>query len=402
MATFRNRIIETIEVDVSTIKASPLNWRLHPEAQSNALAGLLKTIGITDTLIAYRDAQGELVLIDGHLRKEQGGIWPVNVLDVTEEEAKLLLAVFDPIGDMAQMDAPALQRLLQGVDLVPIQDQDGGLTKLLLGLASQSDTSPRAKVSDPGPQEAKGQKYLEQWGVARGDLWSLGRHRLICGDCTDSATVDRLMMGERANMVFTDPPYGVDYEGGLNEVKRERLEGDKSGALYLPALQSLKTILADNAPMYVWFADRVGRPLYEAVEAIGYEVRAMIIWHKLKAHYGNFMAQYMQKHEPCLYIVNGSSSWIGPTNEVTVWEVDQPGQNEWHPTQKPLELALRAISNHDAPIVADWFSGSGTTLIACEELGRTCHAIEISPLYVAGTLERFHKATGIIPIKIEE
>jgi DNA modification methylase len=150
--------------------------------------------------------------------------------------------------------------------------------------------------------------------------------------------------------------------------------------------------------MYVWFASSVGKPVYDAVDEIGYTVRAMIVWHKTKAHYGAFMAQYMQKHEPCLYIVNGNASWIGATNEVTVWEHDQPTRNEYHPTEKPVQLAERAIGNHDAEIVADFFLGSGTTLIACERLNRKCRAVEISEAYVGVAIQRWVDVTGQEPV----
>ena len=149
--------------------------------------------------------------------------------------------------------------------------------------------------------------------------------------------------------------------------------------------------------MYIWFADRCGKPVYDAVEAIGYKVRAMIIWNKLDAHYGAFMAQYMQKHEPCLYIVDGNANWIGASNEVTVWDLKQPSKNEYHPTQKPIELAIRAIGNHDAQIVIDLCGGSGTSIMACETLKRKARVGEISEKYGAVILERFFTATGITP-----
>lgn len=263
-----------------------------------------------------------------------------------------------------------------------------------------ADLMPKPEVNDAGAQVDKAEELRQKWSVEAGQLWQLGEHRLICGDCTDADVVERVMQGEKADMVFTDPPYGVDYDGGLNEKKRTKIEGDETGDLYLPALKSLKSICADGAPMYVWFAASVGKPVYDAVDAIGYTVRAMIVWNKLDAHYGNFMAQYMQKHEPCLYIVDGNASWIGPTNEVTVWDVKQPTVNEYHPTQKPVELAARAMGNHKADIVADFFLGSGTTIIACEQLGRKCRAVEISPGYVGVALQRYFDATQKLPVLV--
>lgn len=232
------------------------------------------------------------------------------------------------------------------------------------------------------------------------------QHKLICGDCTDAATVARVMGGERAQLVFTDPPYGVDYEGGRNpdsNVPRQKLSGDKSGALYGACMKATIPFCENNAAWYLWFAGTVGKPVYDAVAAAGYSVRAMIVWNKIDAHYGNFMAQYMQKHEPCLYCVKGAPVWHGATNEVTVWDVKQPTRNEFHPTEKPVELAEKAIRNSSdaGAIVADWFLGSGTTIIACENLGRKCRAVEISPGYVGVALERFFQHTGIRPVLLE-
>ena len=253
---------------------------------------------------------------------------------------------------------------------------------------------------DAEPQIDRAAELQEKWQVKRGDLWQIGDHRLLCGDSTVRADVDKVMGGERADLVFTDPPYGVDYEGGANnEKKREKLAGDDTGDLYMPVLKMCKESVKKSAPMYVWFAASVGKPVYDAVSAIGYEVRAMIIWNKLDAHYGAFMAQYMQKHESCLYIVDGNSNFIGASNEVTVWDLKQPAKNELHPTQKPIELALRAIGNHAAPIVIDFCAGSGTTGIACQNLGRRARMIEISEAYTAVILQRFSDAFPGIDIR---
>jgi DNA modification methylase len=256
---------------------------------------------------------------------------------------------------------------------------------------------------DAEPQIDKADELQKKWQTERGQVWQLGDHRLMCGDSTSAEDVARLMGGEKADCVFTDPPYGVNYEGGLNEKKREKLAGDESGELYTRFLPITLQVCKPSTPLYIWFAGSIGKPVYEAVERAGYRVRALIMWHKLKAHYGNFMAQYMQKHEPCLYCVKDTPAWFGPTNEVTVWEYDQPSANEHHPTQKPVELAVRAIKNSSEKnaVVADWFSGSGTTIIACEQLVRKCRAMEISEAYTAVALQRFFDATGKTPALIE-
>jgi len=218
-------------------------------------------------------------------------------------------------------------------------------------------------------------------------------HRLLCGDSTDAGDVERVMGGERGHLVVTDPLYGVSYEGGQhNQKKREQLEGDDTTDLYPPACQVSFKFTDDSAALYLWHAGVKGLAAAAAAAAAGFEIRNELVWHKTKAHYGAFAAQYMQKHEPLYYCFKRGKTarWYGPTNEVTVWEHDQPSRNEKHPTEKPVELFARPIRNssESGHIVCDWFLGSGTTLVACENLGRRGFGLEISPAYCAVILER--------------
>jgi len=194
--------------------------------------------------------------------------------------------------------------------------------------------------------------------------------------------------------MVTDPPYGVAYEGGqVNTKKRERLKSDEEPDVFAPALACAQKIMPEGA-WYVWHAGKHAEPVYASIRECGYDVRSLIVWHKLKAHYGAPSAHYCQKHEPCLYAVNGSAGFIGPSNEVTVWEIEQPSRNEFHPTQKPIECMARAIRNHDAPIVYDPFLGSGTTLVAAEQLDRRCFGMEIDPSYCDVIVKRWENLTG--------
>jgi len=255
---------------------------------------------------------------------------------------------------------------------------------------------------DPGELIDRAAELNKKWKVKTGDIWTLGNHRLLCGDATKKEDVERLMDGKKADMVFTDPPYGVNYDGGAsNKNKRERLVGDDQTGLFKPCCKMSFNYSSKNSPLYLWHAGTKGNAAAAAAAAIdaGYEIRCEIIWHKLKAHFGAFTAQYMQKHEPLYYCYKKGNSvnWCGASNEVTVWEIDQSLRNEFHPTQKPVELAIRAIKNHKVNIVADFFLGSGSTLIACEKTNRKCFGVEIVPGYCAVTLERWHEYTGQMP-----
>ncbi len=232
-----------------------------------------------------------------------------------------------------------------------------------------------------------------------GDLYILGEHRLLCGDSTKAEDVERLMNGKKADMVFTDPPYGVNYKGGQHNIKkREGFVGDINTELYEPCCNMAFLFSNKKAALYLWHAGVKGIAAAAAAAAAGYEIRCELIWHKLKAHFGAYAAQYMQKHEPCYYCFKKGKSpqWFGPTNEVTVWEIEQPSVNEFHPTQKPIELGIRAIKNssREKQIVLDGFLGSGSTLIACEKLDRICYGMEIEPIYCDVIVDRWQQFTG--------
>lgn len=253
---------------------------------------------------------------------------------------------------------------------------------------------------DPGAEVSRADELREKWQTELGQLWQLDEHRLICGDCTDAEVVERLMGGEKASLIVTDPPYGVSYDGGANnEKKREVIVGDDDVDLYDRFLKVAP--YNDKCALYMWHAGQRATAVYIAAEQNGFTVRSQIIWHKLKAHYGAWMAQYKQKHEPCLYCVKNAPEFSGRTNEVTVWEYDQPSRNEFHPTEKPIELMDRCIGNHPYDLVYDPFLGSGTTMIAAERLGRRCFGIDIDPKYVAVALERWAEMTGIQPVLLE-
>jgi len=227
-----------------------------------------------------------------------------------------------------------------------------------------------------------------------GDLWQLGEHRLLCGDSTNRAQVSRLMGAVKAEMMFTDPPYGVGYEGGhLNKRKREKIINDDSSDIYSRVAPVISEFV--DGPCYTWFAFTQCRPTVEAIEAIG-EMHALIIWNKTNATYAAMNAQYKQRHEPCIYWKPKGSTlrWTGPTNECTVWDIKRDGRNDMHPTQKPVELAERAINNHSAESVLDLFGGSGSTMIACETLKRQCYMMELDPHYCDVIVNRWQNFTG--------
>jgi DNA modification methylase len=261
--------------------------------------------------------------------------------------------------------------------------------------------SEQAGGADAEPQTDRAAELLEVWGCKSGDLWTLGDNRLLIADCTIAENVSRLMDGEKARLVYTDPPYGVDYDGGTKV--REKLAGDETTDLYEPACKMAAQFSDEKAALYLWHAGVKGIAAAAAAAAAGYEIRCEIVWNKNQAQFGALSAQYKQKHEPLYYCFKRGKApyWFGPTNEVTVWDCDRASVNEYHPTQKPTELAERAMRNSstEGDIILDLFLGSGATLIAGTNLKRRVFACEISEKYAAVILQRFADAFPALPIR---
>jgi len=232
-----------------------------------------------------------------------------------------------------------------------------------------------------------------------GDIYRIGRHRLLCGDARDPSAYRELLGDDIPALLFTDPPYGVGYEGGhfhSNNVhiKRARkpIEGDTNSDMYAQFLPVAVPFL--RGPAYCFFSDSESEAVYRAVRQSGCKVHSQIIWHKTNAKYAAIGQRYKQRHECILFFKPKGTTllWTGPGNERTIWDIPRDARNAYHPSQKPIALAARALSNHDASVVLDPFLGAGSTLLAAEQAGRTCLGMEIDPYYVQVCLDRFAAA----------
>ena len=235
--------------------------------------------------------------------------------------------------------------------------------------------------------------------TVEGDVWLLGRHRLMCGDSTSVDAVDKLMAGWKADMVFTDPPYGVSYTGGLQD-KGNGLKGNTRQMIKNDDVDLYEdaVLIASQycvGPVFMFYADTVPFGLYRGIEKVGGSIVALLIWKK-KGGYGALGASYKPNHEPCIiWKTKGSNlNFIGSTSETRIWEEDKDGQNRLHPTQKPVAIPERAIRNHKAATVLDLFGGSGSTLIACEKTARDCRMMELDPKYCDVIVKRWQDFTG--------
>lgn len=278
------------------------------------------------------------------------------------------------------------------------------------------DDEPTTAGTDTDPQVSKADELQKQWGTQLGQMWALGEHRLICGDCTDAATVARVMGGEKADMVFTDPPYNVAYQSNETieslKARNRRTDGlvvendamsDGEFDAFLDAF--LKQMpLRDGGAYYLCAPPgRTETQFRNALDRVsGLALRECIVWVKDQFVFGR--QDYHWRHESILYGWKEGAShyFVDDRTQDTVWEIPRPRTSEFHPTMKPVELPIKAISNSSkhGEIVYEPFSGSGTTIIACQNLSRKCRAVELSPAYVAVALERFHQHSGILPVLV--
>lgn len=229
-----------------------------------------------------------------------------------------------------------------------------------------------------------------------GDIWTLGRHRLICGDSTKAETYDLLMGSTKANLVITDPPYNVNYEGSAGKIKNDNMADDAFYNFLLDAYTQMHSAMADDASIYVFHADTEGLNFRRAFADAGFYLSGCCIWKKQSLVLGR--SPYQWQHEPCLYgwKKNGKHQWYTGRKETTIWEFDKPKKNGDHPTMKPIPLLAYPIMNSSMSnsVVLDPFGGSGSTLIACEQTDRICYTVELDEKFCDVIVKRYIEQVG--------
>jgi DNA modification methylase len=366
------------QMKLSKIKPYIQNAKKHTKKQIEQVAASIKEFGFNQPIVLDKNN----FIIVGHGRYEAAKLLemkdvPTITVDLTEEQANAYRLADNKLNE-SEWDMKLAIDELKTLSIAMF-DLTGFDKDLLIEPDAKDDIIPEGV-----PARSK-----------LGDLYELGQHRVLCGDSTQVEAVSGLMDGKKADMVFTDPPYGVDYDGGHAEKgkRREKLENDDKVDMYGGSLPLAYAYSNDSAPLYLWFADRFAKDVLNALENNSYQVRTWIIWNKNMAQFGAIGAQYKTKHEPVIYAFKKGKAptWNGVTNEVTVWDVDRHSKNEFHPTQKPIALCERAIKNHlgTEACVLDLFLGSGSTLIACEKTGRICYGMELDPKYCDVIVQRY-------------
>ena len=276
----------------------------------------------------------------------------------------------------------------------------------------------KTEPADAEPQIDRAEELNKVWRVTLGDLWQIGSHRLLCGDSTRKEDVGRVMGNDKPLLMVTDPPYGVEYDALWREETGSAANGQTVRISSGKAINKHKACgvgkvanddradwreawaLFPGGVAYVWHAMKTALCVGDSLLASGFEIRAEIVWAKSQLVISQ--GHYHPQHESCFYAVRKGATghWQGDHKQTTLWEIDKPQKSETgHSTQKPLECMARPIRNHDSEYIYDPFLGSGTTMVACQNLNRKCRGIEISPAYCSVILQRMQDAFPGIEIR---
>ena len=431
--------------DAASLVPNPRNPNRHPKRQIELLAKIIETQGWRQP-VTVSNRSG--FIVRGHGRLEAalliGCKVPVERQDYESEAEEWADLVADNrIAELASIDNDELAKLLSDLDGLDIDMELTGYSgKALDNLLADIRTH---EVTDDGFDPASAAASIKEPTSKRGDIWILGRHRLMCGDTTIEGDVAKLMDGRRAAMVFTDPPYNVDYLGGSAKrlkIKNDNMTAEAFKAFLTEAFRNLHQSAEEGAAIYICHADSAGNEFREAMAASGWSMKQCLIWVKNQFTLGR--QDYQWQHEPILYgwRTDGTHRFFGGRKQSTVmedspvviqeqedatlicvtigteqivirakdaeviskaddsvmsiWRFEKPVKSGEHPTMKPIPLCARAIQNSstEGEIVLDGFGGSGSTLIAAEQTGRICYMMECDPVYADVIVKRWEEFTG--------
>ena len=391
-----------------------------PDADKlSKLQMLIITRGFKYSFIVWKDPDGKLWIIDAHQRRKallRLRSYGFRIPEIPYEEIQASnkreaveeIAAYN--SEFAEKNPDTLlftKYNINGEDLSKFNlGYDVKLTDFSIGggklFSSDTDIADiQEDTVDIAPQDDEGELF-----VRPGDIFRLGHNRLMCGDCRAKKDVVALMNGRMADMILTDPPYNVNYEGGGESkltIQNDSMEND----LFLRFLQSvfnvMFSIVKPGGSFYVFHADSEGENFRRAVREAGFKIAQCCIWVKDTFVMGR--QDYQWKHEPCLYgwKTGAAHFWNADRKQTTVWNFDKPKANRLHPTMKPIALMAYPITNStkNGEIVVDLFSGSGSTIMACQQTDRIGYGLEIDPKYVAATVRRFMAMFPQQPVLLE-
>lgn len=386
------------QVKIEKVKPYDKNPRKN-KAAVDYVANSIKEFGFQQPIVVDKD----MVVIAGHTRLKAAKKLklkevPVVIADnLTEEQVKAYRLADNKTAEKAEWDFDLLTD-----ELLSLQELDFDMEQFGFDFDFSEDEEA---VEDDNWEADVPEEPISK----RGDIWVLGRHRLMCGDSTEADDVALLMDGNKADMLLTDPPYNVDYTGKASELETRKIENDKmEDSAFQDFLTSAFSNAAENMKaggvFYIWHAESEGLNFRVACKKAGFQVRQCLIWNKNAMVMGR--QDYQWKHEPCLYGWKDGAShlWASDRKQTTVLEFEKPQKNNLHPTMKPIKLFDYQIKNNTKgdDIVLDLFGGSGTTIMAAEQNGRRGFVMEYDPKFVDVIVDRWEQFTGMKAKKIKE
>lgn len=385
---------EIIYLPLSEIKPYENNPRYN-ESAVDAVAQSIKEFGFKNPIIVDKHK----VIIAGHTRykaSQQLGLEEVPCIiasDLTDKQAKAYRLVDNKVGELAEWDFLKLGKEITGL---PEYDFEG------FGFDLQEIEDKLDLEKELVDDEYEIPETIET-KVKKGEVWQLGRHRLMCGDSTDPEVVKKLVDGNIIDLVLTDPPYNCDYEGSDGQkIENDKMSDADFKQFMLEAFSNMYEHCKDGANAFVFHRDIEGVNFQGGFKGAGFKLAQMWIWVKNSATFGRGWAHY--KHEPIMVgWKEGAPHYVtGDRTLTTILEYDKPKHNDLHPTMKPIELMSFLIKEGSRPgeKVLDLFGGSGTTLIACEQLNRQCNMMEYDEKYASVIVDRWEKFTGKVATKI--
>lgn len=378
--------------DVSELIPYVRNAHTHSEAQVAQIAASIREFGFLSPILVAEDN----TILAGHGRLAAAlklGLKKVPCVKenhLTETQKRAYIIADNKLSLNAGWDNELL-----AVELSELEGADFNLD--LLGFDEAELSSIFDADKDVIDDDFDVEKELEEPCFSKtGDMWTLGKHRVICGDATKLETFKTLLEDTKVNLVVTDPPYNVNYEGAAGKIKNDNMENDKFYQFLFNSFVNMEQAMADDASIYVFHADTEGLNFRKAFQDAGFYLSGCCIWKKPSLVLGR--SPYQWQHEPCLYgwKKKGKHKWYAGRKETSVWEFEKSKKNADHPTMKPIALLAYPIKNSSMTnsLVLDPFAGSGSTLIACEQTGRICYAIELDEKYCDVIVKRYIEQIG--------
>ena len=438
-------------VPIDELKEHPMNPRVHPDSAIDKLQRSIEEFGFTTPVLVSKDG----FILAGHARvkaSKKAGLTevPALFLDLEGDMADAYLIADNRLQEETDWDYPILKDLFEKLDTGAIDQELTGFSEEEIEDLMTQFYVEEEEVQDDDFDVDEAADKIEEPITNPGEVWQLGRHKLLVGDSTSEDDIFKLMAGKEADMIFTDPPYNVDYEGSDGKkIQNDSMEDEKFYQFLFDAFSAMEKVTKPGGPIYVCHADSEGKNFRTAFEDAGFLMKQCLVWVKNSLVLGR--QDYQWKHEPILYgwkpgaahkwyagrkettviedpvdlaiskekdhsvltFTSGTRSiavkvpsfeivYEGTEEDSTVWRFEKPKKNGDHPTMKPIPLCAKAIKNYSKPgdIVLDQFGGSGSTLMAAQQTGRACYTVEFDPVYAEVIIRRWESFTGEKAIKI--